>query len=264
MNSSRLSLARRAFSLVRAPLLLRQLCLAAIVFVLSLLWLKIPDATILNLVSTALLGAAILATAGVGEAWIMLTLAQRPTTRKSLAKGAVIVLVTSVLCIGWSMLPGHLQDGDQIRAGYLNSRLPHSLRTLFSYEHILIAFHWMEHVLEWLGIGAIVTFAFALLAAPQPLRSTRQTLRSLTFWVLFLAASLGFLLITASLTEWTPGHGLRVELLSVALRLTTAILIDTCIVCYVLALLTVAVQKSTYATPAGAPVASQPRTDDMP
>jgi hypothetical protein len=72
--------------------------------------------------------------------------------------------------------------------------------------------------------------------------------------------------ITGSLMEWTPGHGLRIEMVSLVLRLGLAILVDATVVCFLLAILAACIRPTDafYAAPAGTPVDSQPRTTGNP
>ena len=75
--------------------------------------------------------------------------------------------------------------------------------------------------------------------------------------------------ITGALVNWTPGHGLRVEMLSLVLRLAAAALVDAAVVCLLLAILAACVHRSDeagapYSTPTGTPDLSQPRTVDNP
>jgi hypothetical protein len=80
-----------------------------------------------------------------------------------------------------------------------------------------------------------------------------------------LAATAATILV-GSLIEWTPGHGLRVEMFSLVLRLGLAALIDTTAVCLLLTILATCVGRADaiYAAPGGTPDESQPRTADNP
>jgi hypothetical protein len=73
-------------------------------------------------------------------------------------------------------------------------------------------------------------------------------------------------MLAASLLRWTPGHGLRVELISLLLRLSLAVLADAIVACFLMAILAVCVRESDvlYSTPTGTPDDSQPRTADNP
>jgi hypothetical protein len=73
-------------------------------------------------------------------------------------------------------------------------------------------------------------------------------------------------ILVSSLVEWTPGHGLRVEMFSLVLRLSLAAPIDATAVCLLLTILARCVRQADaiYAAPAGTPDESQPRTADNP
>jgi hypothetical protein len=72
--------------------------------------------------------------------------------------------------------------------------------------------------------------------------------------------------LTASLIEWTPGHGLRIEMMGLVIRLAVAALIVAGIACLLLAMVAACVRQTDalYATSAGTPAESQPRTADNP
>ena len=71
--SLRGALARFSFRIV-----LQQLGLALLVFVLAVLWLHVPDASVPDVVGSAVLGCFLLAVAGAGESWLILRLVDRP------------------------------------------------------------------------------------------------------------------------------------------------------------------------------------------
>jgi hypothetical protein len=254
-------------------LVLQQIGLALLVFLLYVLWLRVPDASALDVTGSALLALLAVAVAGVGESALLLRLAGRARTPERLLRGALLLLVGAVLWFGWSALLDHLRgsydSNDVLWAGYLNSRFPHQLRNAFSYAHILLWLRWMWTILGWIGTGVIAIFVFAGTASARPLRAAGCALRSVTYWAALLAGTTAATAITGALVNWTPGHGLRVEMLSLVLRLAAAALVDAAVVCLLLAILAACVRRSDeagapYSTPAGTPDLSQPRTVDNP
>jgi len=264
---------RSALGQMSVRLVLQQIGLALLVFLLYALWLHVPDASAFDVIGSAVLGLMVIAVAGGGEFAIALPLAGRARTPGRLARGAVLLLVGAVLWFGWSTLLDHLRGpyhaNDNLWAGYLNSRFPHQLRNVFSYRHILLWLGWMWAILGWIGTGLIAIFAFTGTASAQPLRAMAHALRSVTYWVAVVVGGMAASAITSALIGWTPGHGLRVEMLSLVLRLIATILVDAVVVCLLLAILGACVRRTNearaaYSIPAGTPDASQPRTVDIP
>jgi hypothetical protein len=255
---------RSAFSLLTPRIVLQQIGLGLIVFLLSVVWLRIPDASILDVIGTILLALIILAVAGGGESWIILHLSATLITPKRLLRGTLLVLAAILLWLLWSALLDHLRTNDSVRAGYYNSRFPASMRNLFSYVHIYQWLEWLWTTLAWIGAGILALFVVSTSASIQPLRAISCALRSLTYWIVVVLGGIAAILITNALVDWVPGKSLRVELLSLVLRLTLATLVDATIVCLILAVLAVCVRETDYIAPAGTPEVSQPRTVDIP
>jgi hypothetical protein len=268
--TTRTSVLRSALPLVSARLVATQIGLAVLVFALSVLWLRVPDASLVDVVGTVLLGIFVLALAGGGEASLMLRLCGRPLTPWRLLRGGVLVLLGVGLWLGWSLLIGHLSANDWEWAGYLNSRAPHQWRNVFSYFHIHSFFEVAWSTLRWLGAGVLGALVFAATAAARPLRALRTIFRSLSYWLCLLAGVIATVQVTGFVMSWTPGHGLAVETFSLVLRLAGVVIFDALVVCLLLSVLAACVLRSDsfetggYETPAGTPEDSQPRTEPTP
>jgi hypothetical protein len=260
------SVLRNALTLLSVRLVLEQIGLALLVFLLYVLWLKVPDASVLDVIGSAVLAIIVLAVAGGGESALVLRLAGRARTPGRLLRGALFLVAGVALWFAWSALLDHLHGDDSLRAGYWNSRFPHQLRNLFSYAHILLWLGWAWTTLAWIGAGVIALFVFAGTASARPVRAIVAAARSVTYWITVVLGTIVATVSIGSLLQWTPGHGLRVELISVAIRLSLAALIDVVLVCFLMAILAARVRQSDalYATPAGTPDESQPRTVDNP
>lgn len=270
---TRFATLRSALAQMSVYLVLQQIGLALLVFLLYALWLRVPDASAFDVTGSALLALLVMAVAGGGESALMLRLAGRARTPDRLLRGALLLLAGAVLWFGWSALLDHLRgsydSNDLLWAGYLNSRFPHQLRSSFSYSHILSWLGWMWTMLGWIGAGLIAIAVFAGTASLRPLRAAGCALQSITYWAALVAGTIAATAITGALVNWTPGHGLRAEMLSLVLRLAAAALVDTAMLCLLLAILAACVHRSdeagaSYSTPAGTPDLSQPRTADNP
>ena len=264
-------LLRRAFSVLSLRLVLEQISLALVVFALFALWLRIPDASAMDVLGSVLLGLIVLAAAGMGEASLMLRLCGGlPVTRGRfqvrVIRGAVILLGAGALAAAWWVLVAHVEVKNGLRAGYLNSRFPHSLRNVFSYGHIQRWLGWMGAALRWLGAGVLTLLAFALVTSSRPARSAKRGLGSGAYWVTLLVGAAVVSPATNSLLHWTPLHGLRLEMLSLVARLGLALLLNGIFVSLLLTILAACVRDTdpTYAASDGTPDESQPLTAERP
>jgi hypothetical protein len=259
-----------ALALVSVRLVLAQLGLVAGVFGFFLLWLRMPDASILELAGSGLLVVLVVSAAGLGESRLILRLAGRPLKLSSFVRGALLMFVGVALWFVWSAWFAHVSSNDPMRAGYLNSRVPHQLRNLLSFEHILLWLGWMWSTIKWLGGGLLATLIFPLVAGGRPIRATLIIVRSASFWFTLLVGTTVATLFTGALMEWMPRwnllRGLWVEMFSLGLRLTVVALFDGIVACWLLATLAVCVRRadSGYATSAGGPDDSQPRIVETP
>ncbi len=266
MTNKPKSIMRDAFALLSVRLILAQLGLLTGVFGLFVVWLRLPDASVLDLAGSVLLGLIAIAAAGVGEGWLMLGLAGRARTPWRLVRCTLLLLVAAALWLAWSARFDHLAANDYLRAGYLNSRVSHGWRHLFSFEHIALWLGWMRKAVAWIGAGLLAAVVFILTASARPLRAAAMVLRSGSFWLVLLAGTPAAALITGALMNWTPFKGLTTEMLSLVARLAIAAVFDVFIACCLLTVMAVCVRRadSTYGRSAGGPDDSQPRTVEAP
>jgi hypothetical protein len=264
-----MKLLRSAWQLVSVRLLSQQIALALLAFALFTAWLRVPDGSVVAVVGSALLALVALALTFGGEAWLLLRLRALPRTPRSIVKGAVALFLAVLLLLPLSALLAHASAGDALRAGYLNSRFPANARNLFSYRHLITLFEQTWASLFWAGAIVFAMAAVAVTVAIKPLQAFGRMLQSLTAWVVLSVATIVGSEATVKLLYWTPGHGLRVETLSVVLRLIAVVLLDAFLLCLSLALLAVLAEQSDErylpaATDAGTPDFSHPRTVDKP
>jgi hypothetical protein len=257
---------RDALELLSVRIVLFQLGLAGGVFLFFMLWLRLPDASVLEVAASALLAVLIVAAAGLGESRLILGLAGGPRTRGRFIRGTLLLLVGVAIWFAWSAWIAHVSNNDPMRAGYLNSKAPHQLRHLLSFEHILLWLGWVWSTIKWLGAGLLASTIVPLVAGRRPLHAARLAVRSLSFWLTLFVGTIVATLITGALMGWLPLQGLWPEMFSLGLRLTIAALFDGIIACWLLATLAVCVRRAeaAYAMPAGGPDESQPRTVEAP
>lgn len=257
---------REALRLLSAALILKQILLALLVVLLSLACLRVPDASWLEVCASGVLALLVLALAAGGESALVLSLAREPRTPARLLRGTLLLLACAALWTGWLLLLNHLNWNDPLHAAYLNSRLPHAMRNFFSYDRILLWLGSMALAAVWIGTGWLAAFFVAAIASRQPIRAASLALRSPGYWMTLIVGATGCTVVTRLLLHWAPGHGLRVETLSLVLRLGLIVVMDAVVVCLLLAFLAVCARLSNEESiaPAGTPLASQPRTAEIP
>ena len=266
MTTTQRAVWRDAVSLLHPVWVLKQMTLAIVVFVLSIVWLRLPDSNALWVVASVLLGLLILCIALWGEAFLLLRLASYPLTRARILRGALLLLVAGSLWFIVGTAIDHLQAQDALRAGYYNSRFSASSRQTFTYEHLVTWLGWFWTAVRWIVLSVLGALFIAPTVATRNASAIVHTLRSFTYWIATALLCFGGSAVTAALVSWAPGHGLRIEMVSVALRLLCSFVIDAVLVCLVLAVIVECARRSdeAYKTPDGTPFASQPRTAGIP
>ena len=241
---------------------LQQLALAAVLALLVIGWLHVPDANAFEILLSIVLAVLIAATACAGEAFIALRLVRKPATLRRLLIGGGSAFAAILLWYLLTLVIAHFSANDALRAGYLNSRFPASMRQTFSYPHILLWTGWFWNILQWVVLGLLAASAFACATCEVPLRGTFAILRSARYWGL-LALCIVVTAITSKLLNWTPGHGLAVETFSLIIRLAVVIVLNATVVALLLQAIAHAILR---VQPAGTadPDVSQPRTADIP
>jgi hypothetical protein len=170
------------------------------------------------------------------------------------------------LWFAWYSWINHLSASNDQLAGYLNSRFPHGLRNFFSYPHIVLWLGWLETFATLIGGGILALVAVSVIASARPIRAIATALRSLSYWLVVIVGVTSAWVFTSSILQWVPGHTLRVEMISLFLRLLAVIVVDGAVACLVTLILAVCVRQTdaVYTTSAGTPDDSQERTVDIP
>lgn len=252
--------------LLTVGFILKQIGLGALVFLFSLLWLRLPDASVIEVIASLLLAFLIVSIAGLGESAILLQLCSKSRTPRRLFLGALVLLASAALWFGWSSWLDHLSASNDQVAGYLNSRFPHGLRHFFSYSHIVLWLGCLETAATWIGACILALIAIAVTASARPVQAIVTALRSLSYWLVVIIGVAGASVFTTLILQWVPGQTLRVEMISLLLRLLAVVVADAAVVCLITLIVAACIRHTdaVYSISAGTPDDSQKRTVDIP
>ncbi|MEZ2345562.1 hypothetical protein [Terriglobus sp. RCC_193] len=257
MNTSRLTFRRTAI------VALQQITLAALLFLLIAGWLHIPDANVFEVLISIVFALLIAGIAGVGQSLIALRLTSRPATVRRVLLGMAAFVLAVLLWYGVSFGVGHFIEKAGLWAGYLNSRFPASLRHVLSFQHLLLCFLWIGGGVKWIAAGLLAAVVFAVVTCTIPVRGFWAILCTADYWLSLLLFVVVGAVLTGALMGWTPGHGLRVEVLSLVARMLLVIVLNAATIALLLQAMARAV-VGIQSVGTDAPVTSQPRTAEMP
>jgi hypothetical protein len=209
-----------------------------------MLWLQIPDSHVWEFAFSILSAGLLLVLFFALCTWLfrqVLKPAEKGRWWLQWALLAVVIVVWWLLQIPIDKLVEH----GALYAGYWTSRLPHGTRSLRTYEHLLLFQDSLYFSLRLIMTGLLLPVAVAAGAGLLPL-SVKRIFHVWTRWWYWVTALLcGWLAfaISSKLMDWTPGHKLAGEILSLLIRLGFAFTLDVLLACFVLAVIAVGLQS---------------------
>jgi hypothetical protein len=210
----------------------------ALLTLVCVAWLGIPDSHVWELLLSLLLAAGI----GVAVLWMQVWVLRR-------LRGCVTLPRMWVSCgalLGWVLLwwglavaAGHLDDGAGARAVYWNSRLSPGWRARVGYERLGT---WQMDVVAaivwWVIPALVLPFLVEMVACGGRNGMWRRSARVLRSWWVWIAtgaaAWLGFW-ASGKLVAGRPGQTVKGELVSVGARLTAIFVLDVALLVLLLA-----------------------------
>jgi hypothetical protein len=209
--------------------LLAQFAGTAALLLLGLLWTRLPEKHLWQVLLSLLLPALLAISVLELEAGTMRRLLTGDGRRVKLVWGAATLLVwLAALGLAWAVLDW--ADGRIfLWTSYLNSKAPAQMRvTLLSFEHLLKAMTFLEWVLRWIALpGKLIVLAVASAewGWRLPWRRVGRVLWNWRWWPAVIAASL--------LAVWLPSHfftpephgSVTAQVWSVGLKLAAAYLL---------------------------------------
>jgi len=216
-----------------------------VLVVLGVLWLQIPDSHVWEFVFSILFACGFLVLFFSFFTWIFRQML------KPKEKGPwwlQWVLLATVIVVLWllQMPIDRLVEHRELYAGYWTSRIPHGLRWLRTYEHLLVVQDWIYFSLRLIVIGLLLPIAFVAGATGLSgnVRRIVGVWSRWWYWVAVLVCGWVAFVISGRLMDWTPGHGLMGEMLSLLMRLGFAFTVNVLLACFVLAVIAVGVRRN--------------------
>lgn len=207
----------------------------AVVMLLAVLWLQIPDSHTWQFLFSMV--------SAVGIAWLFVWLYTVTFRRLRLSVPAVpmwlsAVFLAAVLLV-WMGLSHPIaagRDHEELYAGYWNSKLSPGLRYRFTYMRLVEMQDRFYDLVELVIAGLLLPLAIELMTSGvRGWRRVVYVYRRWRYWVVAAVAGSGAIWITRLLLNWTPGHSVRGQVLSVLGRLGVAYTVDVVLWCLVIA-----------------------------
>jgi hypothetical protein len=235
---------REALRVMRMQLVLSVWVGTLVLIALSVLWLQIPDSHIWEFVFSILFACGLLALFFWCCSWIFKQMLKP-------AKGGrwwlQWILLAAVIVVWWllQMPVDRLIEHRELYAGYWTSRLPHGLRWLRTYEHLVLLQNWVYFSLRLVLTGLLLPVA--VVAGASPLREPAERIFDVWsrwwYWAAALACGWIAFAVNGKLMNWTPGRGLASEMLSLLVRLGFVFSLDVLLACFLLAVVAVGLRQ---------------------
>jgi hypothetical protein len=236
---------REAFRAMRMQLVVAVWVGTLVLIMLGVLWLQIPDSHVWEFAFSILFVCGLLALFFWCCSWVFKRML-KPAEKER--RWLQWILLAAVI-VAWLLLVmpiDRLLEHRALYAGYWTSRLPHWLRGLRTYEHLVVLQNWMYFSLRLAVTGLLLPVA--VVAGASRLRGSVGRIFGVWlqwwYWVAALACGWIAFAVSGKLMDWTPGHGLMAEMLSLLVRLGCVFTLDVLLACFVLAVIVVGLRRS--------------------
>ena len=207
----------------------------AVVLLLAILWLQIPDSHTWQFLFSMV--------SAVGIACLFVWLTTVTFRRLRLSVPAVPMWLSAVFLVAvllvWMGLSHPIavgRDHEELFAGYWNSKLSPGLRYHFTYMRLVELQDHFYDLVELVIAALLLPLAIELMTSGvKSLRRVVYVYRRWRYWVVAAVAGSGAIWITRLLLNWTPGHSVRGEVLSLVARVGVAYSVDVVLWCLVVA-----------------------------
>jgi hypothetical protein len=231
-----MTLASRAFSRFRFPVIMLQWADNLVLLFLAALWLQIPDSHAWQFALSMIFGVALI----VSFCWIQISTFAR--IRPASARGSFWMRVAGFALVAtlWFLLVRWISSGSEATPQYAylwNSKLSPGLRITLSPPRMITGLNILLDVVIWAVTGLLLPIAIVLgtdgLRFPS-WRDACRPYRRLLYWVAVVAFCIVATQLTSALVTWVPGRGVSGEIISVVLRLALAWTTDVLLWCLLL------------------------------
>jgi hypothetical protein len=215
-----------------------------VLVVLAVLWLQIPDSHVWEFAFSILFACGLLAL----FFWFCSLVFKKMLKPAEEERWWLRWILLAAVIVAWWLLQmpiDRLMEHRALYAGYWTSRLPHWLRGLRTFEHLVVLQNWVYFSLRLIVTGLLLPVA--VVAGASRVRCSAGRIFALWsrwwYWVSALVCGWIAFAVSGKLVAWTPGRGLMSEMLSLLVRLGLVFTLDVLLVCFVLAVIVVGLRR---------------------
>jgi hypothetical protein len=212
--------------------------------VLGVLWLQIPDSHVWEFVFSILFACGLVGLFFGFYSWVFKRVLKTTQEERWWLRW---ILLAAVIIVWWllQMPIDKLAEHRTLYAGYWTSQLPHWLRGLRTYEHLVVLQNWMYFSLRLIVTGLLLPVA--VIVGANRVRGSAGRIFGVWsrwwYWLATLVSGWIAFAVSGKLMNWTPGRGLMGEMLSLLFRLGFAFTLDVLLACYVLSVIGVGLRR---------------------
>jgi hypothetical protein len=216
-----------------------------VLIMLGVLWLQIPDSHVWEFAFSILFACGLVALFFWCCSWVFKRMLKPAEKERWWLQW---ILLAAVIVAWWllQMPIDRLLEHRALYAGYWTSRLPHWLRGPHTYEHLLVLQDYVYFSLRLVVTGLLLPVA--VVAGASRLRGNAARIFGVwlqwRYWVVALVCGWIAFALSGKLMDWTPGHGLIAEMLSLLVRLCCVFTLNVLLTCFVLAVIVVGLRRS--------------------
>ena len=212
----------------------------AVLFLLALAFLQVPESNVLELILQMLIVVVLLAIFLVLQGGTLAFMRDRHAGKpavgsalKSAAHHVFVLFVVFLVFLGIWWLFGMLNDYQYQFPEYLRSKFPAGMRAHISEEFMTSAYGWFMGLLLWVVVPALV-LPFAAVASQQGYHTFgragfgafKRAIKDWQYWLVLAVAAILGVWLTGTMMDWHLGQGsLTAETWSLGFRLLLAYLL---------------------------------------
>jgi hypothetical protein len=216
-----------------------------VLIMLGVLWLQIPDSHVWEFAFSILFACGLLVLFFWCCSWFLKKCVRPAEEERWWLRW---ILLATVIVAWWllQMPIDRLLEHRALYAGYWTSRLPHWMRGLRTYDHLVVLQNWVYFSLRLIVTGLLLPIA--VVTGASRLRGSAGRIFGVWsrwwYWVAALVCGWIALAVSSKLMDWTPRHGLMAEMLSLLVRVGCVFTLDVLLACFVLAVIVVGLRRS--------------------